>query len=233
MIELREFAVGDAGPYRVSLQGRSVLGLLGVHGAAATRLLEALAGARRHKGRIRIAGRDAKASDVAYAPEEVEQVLFGRTAAEAVGPGGEAFARRLGAAHLLDRPPQELSSGERRRLALAAVFGSGRPLLLFDRPTAGLDPDGQAMFWQAAAAHPGAVVLSLGSPAEARYCTALLAVPGEGRPWPGGTLGADRQRQVRWPPDGASDIAWTLGLAAGPGTLAREVAAWRARRRQR
>ncbi len=233
MIEFAEFAVGDAGPYRVALPGRSVLGLLGARGAAATTVLEALAGARRHAGRIQIWGRDARSSDIAYAPEEVEQVLFGRTAAQAIGPGGVAFARRLGAEHLLGRAPQELSSGERRRLALAAVFGSGRPLLLFDRPTAGLDPDGQAMFWQAATAHPGAVVLSLSSPAEVRYCTALLAVPGEGRPWPGGTLGADRQREVRWPPDGASDIAWTLGVAAEPGTLAREVAAWRARRRHR
>ncbi len=45
-------------------------------------------------------------------------------------------------ADLLSRNPHELSSGQKRRLALALVIHSGRPLLLFDEPTAGLDRPG-------------------------------------------------------------------------------------------
>lgn len=233
MIEFREFGLAESGPYRVTLERGSVLGLLAAGGPQATRLLEAIAGVRRHRGQVLVLGRPRRASDVAFAPEEVEQILFGRTAAEAIGPGGQAFAPSLGADHLLLRPPQELSSGERRRLALAAVFGSGRPLLLFDRPTAGLDPEGQALFWQALLAQPGVAVLTLASQAECSQCTALLPVPGDGPAWPGGAISAERQRLVRWPPDEASDLAWTLGVENEPTGLAGEVASWRARRRRR
>jgi len=41
------------------------------------------------------------------------------------------------------RNPHELSSGQKRRLALALVIRSGRPLLLLDEPTAGLDLPGR------------------------------------------------------------------------------------------
>ncbi len=233
MIEFRAFQVEDAGPYDVLLEPGSVLGLITPGGSGATRLLEALTGARRHRGRLLVDGRPRNAGDVAYAPEEVEQILFGQTAREAIGRGGVAFAERLDATHLLARPPQELSSGERRRLALAAVFGSARPFLLFDRPTAGLDPDGQKRFWQATAAYDGAMVVTLGSQEELRHCTFVLPVPGQGAPWTGGQVAADRQRMVRWPPDEASDLAWTLGLGAGQQALAEEVTRWRAGRKRR
>jgi energy-coupling factor transporter ATP-binding protein EcfA2 len=41
------------------------------------------------------------------------------------------------------RNPHELSSGQKRRLALALVLHSRRPLLLLDEPTAGLDGEGR------------------------------------------------------------------------------------------
>ena len=233
MIELRAFQVADAGPYDLQLAPGCVLGLITPGGGGATRVLEALAGARRHRGQLLVNGRARSAGDVAYAPEEVEQILFGQTAREAVGRGGETFAERFDAGHLLARVPQELSSGERRRLALAAVFGSGRPFLLFDRPTAGLDPDGQKRFWQAVAAHEGASVVTLASQEEAGHCTFLLPVPGQGAPWTHGQVTADRQRMVRWPPDEASDLAWTLGLRTGRQALAEEVTRWRAGRKRR
>ncbi len=233
MIEFSQFSLGESGPYSLSLERGAILGLVGWRGAAATQLLEAKAGVRRHRGEVRVAGHARKAADVAYAPEEVEQILFGRTASEAIGPLGQAFAARLGADGLLGRPPQELSSGERRRLALAAVLGSGRPLLLLDRPTAGLDPEGQELFWQAAEACTGALVMTLSHQAEAAACTALLPVPGQGGPWPGGPMSAERQRLLRWPPDEASGLAWTLGIRDGTRDLAEEVERWRARRRRR
>jgi energy-coupling factor transport system ATP-binding protein len=39
-----------------------------------------------------------------------------------------------------DRPPLSLSAGEKRRAAIAGILALGRPFLLLDEPTAGLDP---------------------------------------------------------------------------------------------
>ncbi|MEN8006818.1 MAG: ATP-binding cassette domain-containing protein [Candidatus Krumholzibacteriota bacterium] len=46
---------------------------------------------------------------------------------------------------LADRNPHDLSSGQRRRLALGMVLLSGRPVLLLDEPTAALDRSGRAL----------------------------------------------------------------------------------------
>jgi cobalt/nickel transport system ATP-binding protein len=42
--------------------------------------------------------------------------------------------------HLRDRSPQGLSGGEKKRVALAALFTAGPRVLLLDEPSAGLDP---------------------------------------------------------------------------------------------
>lgn len=41
---------------------------------------------------------------------------------------------------MLERPPQLLSAGERRRVAVAAMLASHPKALLLDEPTAGQDP---------------------------------------------------------------------------------------------
>jgi len=46
----------------------------------------------------------------------------------------------LGLEHLRDRPPYHLSGGEKKKVALAAVLAINPDVLLFDEPTAGLDP---------------------------------------------------------------------------------------------
>ena len=64
----------------------------------------------------------------------------------AVGVGGDiptarrALAR-LGLAGYEDRHPRDLSSGERERLALAAVLAPEPDLLVLDEPTRGVDPE--------------------------------------------------------------------------------------------
>ena len=52
----------------------------------------------------------------------------------------ESLAQDLGIAPLLDRPPHQLSVGEKRKVAFATVLAIEAEVLLLDEPTAGLDP---------------------------------------------------------------------------------------------
>ena len=65
------------------------------------------------------------------------------------GPGMAA----MGIAHLAEVPVRMLSTGQRKRAALARVISSGAPLWLLDEPANGLDTDGQARLETAVAAH--------------------------------------------------------------------------------
>lgn len=55
------------------------------------------------------------------------------------GDAGEA-AERLGIAHLLERRPDDLSGGERRRAEVALAFARGPVCLVADEPFRGIDP---------------------------------------------------------------------------------------------
>jgi len=46
----------------------------------------------------------------------------------------------VGMAHLKDRPPHRLSSGQKRRVAIATVLSMSPDILVMDEPSAGLDP---------------------------------------------------------------------------------------------
>jgi len=54
----------------------------------------------------------------------------------------------LPASRFAARDPFTLSAGEKRRLALAAVLAMTPSMVVFDEPTAGLDPDGVAWFFR-------------------------------------------------------------------------------------
>jgi cobalt/nickel transport system ATP-binding protein len=72
--------------------------------------------------------------DVAFGPRS-----FGIEEAETVQRVDAALSS-LGIAHLADRSPLKLSGGEKRLAAIATVLAMKPDLLLFDEPTAYLDP---------------------------------------------------------------------------------------------
>ena len=57
------------------------------------------------------------------------------------GRRARAALERVGLGAAADRHPRDLSSGERERLALAAVLAPEPDLLVLDEPTKGADPE--------------------------------------------------------------------------------------------
>jgi heme exporter protein A len=91
------------------------------------------------------------------------------------GTGPNQAMAAMGLARLGRVPVRMLSTGQRKRAALARVLASGAPLWLLDEPANGLDPDGQARLEGAIAAHRaggGAVLAASHQP---------LALPGAAR----------------------------------------------------
>ncbi|MHB8792909.1 MAG: energy-coupling factor ABC transporter ATP-binding protein [Thermoleophilia bacterium] len=79
-----------------------------------------------------------------FSPSVWEEIAFGPLH---LGLSSEEVERRtqetihiLGLEHLKDRPPFHLSGGEKKKVALASVLAIEPDVLLFDEPTAGLDP---------------------------------------------------------------------------------------------
>jgi cobalt/nickel transport system ATP-binding protein len=165
-MELRDRPVLEAVRFTVRAGERVVL--LGVNGCGKTTLLKLLdglafpgAGAIRYGGRALDAGaladpafRRAFRSEVGLLFQSVDAMLFNPSVADEIAfgprqlgvpePEVEArvarWAEAFGVTTLLGRPPFELSGGEKKRVALAALMAVGPRVLLLDEPTAGLDP---------------------------------------------------------------------------------------------
>lgn len=122
--------------------------LTGRNGAGKTSLLRAIAGLLRPEaGQVRFEGLDA--DEALHLIGHSDGLKPGRTAWEelrfqALWTGGtEASARKAAEAfdldRLLDLEVRRLSAGQRRRVALARLAASRRPLWLLDEPMAPLD----------------------------------------------------------------------------------------------
>lgn len=151
--------------------------LLGASGSGKTCTCRVAAGLlAADKGQASLQGMPVKAGMVAYSAQRSEDMLFCDQVAEDVAYGprlaglsGEALRMRVEEAlaavgldeSLARRSPYELSGGQRRKAALAAVIAQQAPALICDEPCANLDPQGVAQVVKALAAqaNAGAAVL--------------------------------------------------------------------------
>ncbi|MCU1454726.1 MAG: ATPase component of various ABC-type transport system with duplicated ATPase domain, partial [Acidimicrobiales bacterium] len=91
----------------------------------------------------------------------------------------------LGLAELADRHPRSLSTGQRQRVAIAAVAIGGAPVLVLDEPTRGIDAPSRAALEAALvdqAAGGGAVVLATHDVELAARVATRVLVLGDGEP---------------------------------------------------
>ena len=140
--------------------------ILGVNGCGKTTLLKLLDGlifATSGEVRYRGSPLDSRALDdaafrrrfrgeVAFLFQNVDAMLFNPTVGDEIAFGPrqlgladvdgrvDRWGRKLGVTALLARPPFELSGGEKKRVALAALLACDPRVLLLDEATANLDP---------------------------------------------------------------------------------------------
>lgn len=162
-VPLRELSFSIGAGERVAL--------LGVNGSGKTTLLKLLDGlVVPTRGTLRWKGQPLDAKALAHAAfrrrfrsavglvfQNVDAMLFHPTVADEIAFGPRQlgvpdveqrvhrWAERFALGALLARPPFELSGGEKKRVALAAVLALDPEVLLLDEATAGLDPASQAV----------------------------------------------------------------------------------------
>lgn len=144
--------------------------LTGPNGAGKTSLLRAIAGfIRPDAGSVAFEGEagpleaDEARRDGVHLLGHLDALKAGRVARDEllfhVGwTGGDsasalAAAQTLGLTRVLDLAVRHLSAGQRRRLALARLVASPRPLWLLDEPLAPLDAAHRSLFGELMAAH--------------------------------------------------------------------------------
>lgn len=181
--------------------------LLGVNGCGKTTLLRALdglvaprAGSIRYDGAVLTPAalddpgfRRRFRSEVALLFQNVDAMLFNPTVADEIAFGPHQlgladvdarvlrWARAFEVEPFLDRPPFELSGGEKKRVALAALLAIDPKVLLLDEAMAHLDPASAARLLDLLRALPETTVLMSThnlSIAEELGARAILLAPG-------------------------------------------------------
>ena len=153
-----------------SLAAGEALALVGPNGAGKTSLLRAVAGfLRPESGSLSFRGEagildaeDARGAGVHLVGHQ-DALKGARSARDELAfqvrwTGGDdasalVAAERLGLTRMLNLAVRQLSAGQRRRLALARLIASPRPLWLLDEPMAPLDQAHRSLFGELMAAH--------------------------------------------------------------------------------
>lgn len=139
-----------------SLGAGEALILRGPNGIGKTTLLRSIAGLQPP-----LAGRvEAGPESLVYAGH-ADGIKAPLTVAENLGFWAQVFGTNdlaaaieaFGLGPLAGRPAGALSAGQKRRLGLARLLVTGRPVWLLDEPTVSLDTDAVAMFAAAMRAH--------------------------------------------------------------------------------
>ena len=132
------------------------VGVVGLNGCGKSTLLRMLGREIEPEDGVVRWGRGARVGVLAQAP-----VLPVGTVREAVGHGwqGEAMLDRLGMSALVDRSTTDLSGGQKKRVALAALLVGEWEALILDEPTNHLDLDAIAYLEGWLADYQGGLVL--------------------------------------------------------------------------
>ncbi|MFH1137273.1 MAG: energy-coupling factor ABC transporter ATP-binding protein [Pseudomonadota bacterium] len=144
---------------RFELEAGRILGLIGANGSGKSTLLSLLAGLfSPTKGRLQVGafsapGREKEIRSLTgLVVQDADLQILGATVGEDLTLGWSSTAAkppfiretaaRFGLAELWDRPVQDLSWGQKRRLCLAATLVRRPKVLLLDEPFSGLDYPG-------------------------------------------------------------------------------------------
>jgi len=137
------------------------IGVVGLNGAGKSTLLTMMSGDREPEAGIVRRGRNARVGALAQLP-----VLPEGTVRAAACHGldrhewqGEAMLSRLGMGDLLDTATDQLSGGQSKRVALAALLAREWDALILDEPTNHLDLDAIAYLEEWLSAFPGGLLL--------------------------------------------------------------------------
>ena len=146
-------------------QGSSTV-LVGPNGAGKSTLLHCIINEIAYTGEIRMQGSRGRRPRLAYVPQNLQMdSALPLTVAEFLSLGHQrrplwlgiksSASRRARAAlapvhaeHLIRRRMSDLSGGELRRVLLAAALAREPEILLLDEPAAGVDFQGERLFWE-------------------------------------------------------------------------------------